>query len=80
MPHETLFRVIVEVVLSIADGVLTATTTDHWRIWLSIILAVTVGLIIWITLDPGWLRITLTFLAAVGIPIQGIRWHMRSGD
>lgn len=80
MPHETLFRAIVEVVMWIVDGVVTATMTDHWRIWLSIILAVTVGLIIWITLDPCWLRTTLTFLGAVGIPIEGIRWHTRSGD
>jgi len=80
MPQETLFRALVEVALSIVDGVVTATTTAYWRIWLSIILAIVVVSIIWMTRDPGWLRTTFMIVAGLGIPIEGIRWHIRSGD
>lgn len=80
MPQETLFRAIVEVVLSVAETVTGNTGQAYWRIFVALLVAVLVVGVIWMTCEPSWMRTTFMIIAGVGIPIEGIRWHIRSGD
>jgi len=51
----------------------------YWRVVISILVAAVVVASTQF-IEPSGLRTIFCILAAVGIPIEGIRWHLRSGD
>lgn len=80
MPQETLFRAIVEVVLSVFSSFLDWCWFYGWRVTLSIFVTLAVLLTLWITLDDRPLRTLSLIASGIGIPLAGIIWHLFADD
>jgi len=80
MPQETLFRAIVEVVLSMFCSFLDWCWFFVWRVTLSIFVALAVLLILWMTLEDSPLRTVCMIVSGVAFPLAGVVWHLLADD